>query len=55
MSKVELAAWEAAQEEELMTESKLLRETLELRASRELLAGAQAFRKKREAARRGKE
>lgn len=38
---------------ELLSQSILLREALEVQASRELLAGAKAFRKKREAAQRG--
>ena len=38
---------------ELLSQSALLREALEVRASRELLAGANECRKKREAARRG--
>lgn len=39
--------------EELLSQSILTREALEVQANRELLAGAQAFHKKREAARRG--
>lgn len=39
--------------EELLSQSVLLREALEVQASRELLAGAREFRKKREAARKG--
>lgn len=42
-----------AKPEELLEQSVLLREAMEAQASRELLAGAQAFRKKREAARNG--
>lgn len=42
-----------AKPEELLEQSVLLREAMEAQASRELLAGAQAFRRKREAARNG--
>lgn len=42
-----------AKPEELLEQSILLREAMEAQASRELLAGAQAFRRKREAARNG--
>ena len=42
-----------AKPEELLEQSVLLREAMEAQASRELLAGAQAFRKKRETARNG--
>lgn len=38
---------------ELLSQSILLREALEVQASRELLAGAKAFRRKRETARNG--
>lgn len=43
----------AAEPGEVLNQSVLLREALEVRASRELLAGAEAFRKKRERVRRG--
>lgn len=39
--------------EALLTQSALLREALEVQASRELLTGAKAFRKRREGARNG--
>lgn len=42
-----------AKPEELLEQSVLLREAMEAQASRELLAGAQAFRRKREASRNG--
>ena len=42
-----------AKPEELLEQSVLLREAMEAQASWELLAGAQAFRKKRETARNG--
>lgn len=38
---------------ELLSQSILLREALEVQATREMLAGAKAFRRKREAARNG--
>lgn len=47
----EAAALSEMDPETLLTQSILLREALEVQASRELLAGAKAFRKKREAAR----
>jgi transcriptional regulator with XRE-family HTH domain len=47
----EAAALAEMDPEALMTQSILLREALEVQASRELLAGAKAFRKKRESAR----
>lgn len=53
MLDIEIEAWKAAPGNELISESILLREALELRSTRELLAGAQAFRKKREASRKG--
>lgn len=53
MSPEETEALSRSSAEELVSQSVLLREALEVQASRELLAGAQAFRKKREAARRG--
>lgn len=49
MMNIEIKAWGQATEDELLKESVLLREILELRSTRELLAGAQAFRKRREA------
>ena len=52
MLELEKAAWELAEDEKLLTESILLREALELRASRDTLAGTQAFRRKQEAAAR---
>lgn len=53
MLAIEIEAWKRSVDGELLRESALLRETLELRSTRELLAGAQAFRKKRETARNG--
>ena len=47
----EEAALSRAKPEELLSESVLTREALEVQASRELLSGAKAFRAKREAAR----
>lgn len=47
----EEAALSRAKPEELLSESTLTREALEVQASRELLSGAKTFRKKREAAR----
>ena len=49
----EAAALARAAPVELLSQSVLLREALEVQASRELLAGAKEFRKKREAARNG--
>lgn len=49
----EKATLSKAKPEELLSESVLTREALEVQASRELLSGAKAFRKKREAARNG--
>ena len=51
MGEDEAAALSRAKSEELLAESVLTREALEVQASRELLSGAKAFRKKREAAR----
>jgi len=51
MDDAERSALERAGASELLIQSPLLREALEVRASRELLAGAQMFRRKREAAR----
>lgn len=47
----EETALSRAKPEELLSESVLTREALEVQASRELLSGAKAFRAKREAAR----
>lgn len=47
----EEAALSRAKHEELLSESVLTREALEVQASRELLSGAKAFRAKQEAAR----
>lgn len=49
----EAAALAGMEAGELLSQSILLREALEVQASRELLAGAKAFRKRRETARRG--
>lgn len=54
LSEIELAAWSAAKEEELVAESALLREALELRTKRELLAAAKASRQRWEAKAHGK-
>lgn len=51
MGEDEAAALSRAKPDELLSESVLIREALEVQASRELLSGAKAFRKKREAAR----
>lgn len=51
MSPEEAEALSRAKPEELLSESVLTREALEVQASRELLSGAKAFHKKREAAR----
>lgn len=50
MPELEKAAWARAEEMELLSASILLWETLVLRASRDTLAGTQAFRRKQEAA-----
>lgn len=52
--KTEIEAWAAAKEDELLTESALLREALELRTKRELLAAAKASRRRWEAKAHGK-
>lgn len=52
MSPEEAETLSSSPAEELLSQSVLLREALEVQASRELLAGAREFRKKREAARR---
>lgn len=52
--KIEVEAWAAAKEDELLTESALLREALELRTKRELLAAAKASRQRWEAKAHGK-
>ena len=53
MSPEEAEKLSRAGPEELLTQSVLLREALEVQASRELLAGAKAFRRRRESARSG--
>ena len=53
MSPEEAETLSSSPAEELLSQSVLLREALEVQASRELLAGAREFRKKREAARKG--
>ena len=53
MSPKEAETLSSSPAEELPSQSVLLREALEVQASRELLAGAREFRKKREAARKG--
>ena len=53
MSPKEAETLSSSPAEELLSQSVLLREALEVQASRELLAGAREFRKKREAARKG--
>ena len=53
MSPEEAEKLSRAGPEELLTQSVLLREALEAQASRELLAGAKAFRRRRESARSG--
>ena len=53
MEPEELTALTAASAGELLSQSALLREALEVQASRELLAGAKTFRRRRETAGQG--
>lgn len=53
MSREERAALEASPPEDVFARSVILRETMEVRSTRELLKGAEAFKRKREARGRG--
>lgn len=54
LSEAEAAVWGSAENDQLLAESSLLREALELRTKRELLAAAKASRQRWEAKAHGK-